>query len=402
MPSESCFAPEVDLTFAQQQSQAAVTRPMSWNLAAAKALMLELRQTAMTNERKTGKKPPTRSSPRPQRVRLAGFAQSLAKEWRRLGLPAANARVVVAVSGGADSVALLLSMNELVDANKLRLKLFVAHLDHSLRKDSRADARWVKALARRLGHESLARRVNVKALAAGSGDNLEQAARRARYKFLAKVAKEKQAVVVLTAHTMDDQAETVVLNLLRGSGMDGLSGMEPARQLGEGSEIILARPLLGWARRTDTENYCRSLAVEFLTDEMNTDEKFTRVRVRRQLLPQMESFNPKIVEGLARTAELLREDFAALDRAASRLLELAIEDGAGSRLRIDLLALAPTALRRRALRQWIEQGRGDLKRIERVHVLAVESLLFGDRGGRVIELPGGPKVLRRQKWLEFA
>jgi tRNA(Ile)-lysidine synthase len=118
-------------------------------------------------------------------------------------------------------------------------------------------------------------------------------------------------------------------------------------------------------------------------------------------LPQMESFNPRIVEGLVRTAELLREDFAALDQAAGRLLELAVEDG-GSRLRIDLLALAPTALRRRALRQWIEQGRGDLKRIERVHVLAVESLLFGDRGGRVIELPGGPKVLRRQKWLQFA
>ncbi len=201
---------------------------------------------------------------------------------------------------------------------------------------------------------------------------------------------------------MDDQAETVVLNLLRGSGMDGLSGMEAARRMGEGSEVILARPLLGWARRRDTESYCSSRAVEFLTDEMNTDEEFTRVRVRRQLLPHMESFNPKIVEGLARTAELLREDSAALDQGAGRLLELAMEDGAGSRLRIDLLALAPTALRRRALRQWIEQGRGDLKRIERVHVLAVEGLLFGDRGGRVIELPGGPSVLRRQQWLQFA
>jgi tRNA(Ile)-lysidine synthase len=317
-------------------------------------------------------------------------------------LPAANARVVVAVSGGADSVALLGAVNELIQSKKLKLKLFVAHLDHGLRKDSRADARWVQALAKRLGHESLARRVDVKALAAGSGDNLEQAARQARYKFLAQVAKEKRAAVVLTAHTMDDQAETVVLNLLRGSGMDGLSGMEPARRLDEGSEVILARPLMGWARRQGTENYCRSRAVDFLTDEMNTDEKFTRVRVRRQLLPQMESFNPKVVEGLGRTAELLREDFAALDQAARRLRELATEDGAGSLLRIDLLALAPPALRRRALRQWIEQGRGDLKRIERVHVLAVESLLFGDRGGRVIELPGGPKVLRRQKWLQFA
>src|SRR5437763_1272279 len=175
---------------------------MNRNLAAAKALMLELRQTRMTNGRKTGKKRPARaSSPRTQRgIRLTGFARLLAKEWRRLGLPAANARVVVAVSGGADSVALLLALNELVQA-KLKLKLFVAHLDHGLRKDSRADARWVKALAKRLGHESLARRVDVKAFAAGSGDNLEQAARRARYKFLARVAKEKRAVVVLTAHT---------------------------------------------------------------------------------------------------------------------------------------------------------------------------------------------------------
>lgn len=358
----------------------------------------------MTNGRKTGKKRPTRiSSPRTGRgVRLTSFARALRNEWRRLGLPAANALIVVAVSGGADSVALLCALNELIKSKKLKLKLFVAHLDHGLRKDSRADARWVQALAKRLGHESLVRRVDVKALAARSGDNLEQAARRARYKFLAKTAKEKRAVAVLTAHTMDDQAETVVLNLLRGSGMDGLSGMEPARRMGEGSEIILARPLLGWARRGDTESYCRLRAVEFLTDEMNTDEKFARVRVRRHLLPQMESFNPKIVEGLARTAELLREDSAALDQAAGRLLELAMEDGAGSRLRIDLLALAPTALRRRALRQWIGQGRGDLKRIERVHVLAVEGLLFGDRGGRVIELPGGAGVLRRQKWLQFA
>jgi tRNA(Ile)-lysidine synthase len=319
-----------------------------------------------------------------------------------LSLPAANARVVVAVSGGADSVALLGALSELIQSNRLKLKLFVAHLDHALREDSRADSRWVKALAKQLGYERLARRVDVKALAVRSGDNLEQAARRARYKFLAKVAKEKRAGVVLTAHTMDDQSETVLLNLLRGSGMDGLSGMEPARPLGEGSEALLARPMLRWARRRETEDYCRLMKVEFRADEMNDDEKFTRVRVRRQLLPQMESFNPKIVEGLTRTAELLREDSTALDQAASRLLELATEDDAGSRLRIDLLALAPPALRRRALRQWIEKCRGDLKRIERVHVLAVESLLFGDRGGRVIELPGGPKVVRRQQWLQFA
>src|SRR5260370_31093043 len=170
----------------------------------------------MTNGRKTGKTRRVRaSSPRTQRVRITVLARSLVKEWRRLGLPTANARVVVAVSGGADSVALLGALNELSQSKKLKVKLFVAHLDHGLRKDSRADARWVKALAKRLGHESLARRVDVTVLASGSGANLEQAARQARYKFLANVAKEKRAAVVRKAHSMHDQADTDVFNLLR-------------------------------------------------------------------------------------------------------------------------------------------------------------------------------------------
>lgn len=333
---------------------------------------------------------------------LTPFARSLWQEWRRLDLPVTNGRIAVAVSGGADSVALLLAIDELIKSKKLKIKLYVAHLDHALRKNSKADALWVKSLAKQLGFEFLSRRVDVKALASRTGDNLEQAARRARYRFLAQVAKEKRAAIVLTAHTMDDQAETVLLGLLRGAGMDGLCGMETKRPLSDGSETILARALLRWAKRKDTEDYCRSLKMAFRTDEMNTDEKFARVRVRRQLLPQMQSFNPKIVEGLARTAELLREDSAVLDQAAGRLLELAMEHIAGSPLRVDLLALARPALRRRALRRWIELGRGDLKRIERVHLLAVESLVFGERGGRVIELPGGASVVRRKKSLHLA
>jgi tRNA(Ile)-lysidine synthase len=130
--------------------------------------------------------------------------------------------------------------------------------------------------------------------------------------------------------------------------------------------------------------------------------------VRRQLLPLMESFNPKVVEGLARTAEVLREEGAALDGATARLLELACENETSSSggtfrhsLQVDLLAGAQPGLRRRALRQWISQRRGDLRRVERVHILAVESLLFGDRGGRVIELPGGGKISRKRRRLEF-
>ena len=200
---------------------------------------------------------------------------------------------------------------------------------------------------------------------------------------------------------MDDQAETVLLNLLRGSGAGGLGGVEPVRPIALDSDILLARPLLSWALRQDTENYCRQLSIEFRKDEMNLNEKFVRVRVRRQLLPLMQTFNPKLVAGLTRTAELLREDTSALNRGAARLLDLSLEDDTGRLVRFDLLAVAPPALRRRALRLWIARCRGDLKRIERVHVVAVESLVLGPRGGRVIELPGGAKVSRKHGVLQY-
>jgi tRNA(Ile)-lysidine synthase len=334
--------------------------------------------------------------------RLSRFAQALLREWKRLDLPLTKASVVVAVSGGADSVALLMSLDELIKSGRLDLKLLIAHLNHRLRgKASDADARWVASLAKRLGHTVANGSVDVKRRAAKTGDNLEQAARRARYEFLEKTARTGAAEVILTAHTMDDQAETVLLNLLRGSGGGGLGGIEPVRPIAAESEILLARPLLSWALRQDTENYCRQRTIEFRTDEMNLNEKFVRVRVRHQLLPLMQTFNPKLVEGLARTAELLREDRSALDRGAARLLELSLEQETGTLLRVDLLALAPPALRRRALRLWIERCRGDLKRLERVHIVAVERLVLGDRGGRVIELPGGAKVSRKRGLLQY-
>jgi len=333
---------------------------------------------------------------------LSQFARSLLREWKRLGLPVEKARILVGVSGGADSVALLLALDELIRANKLKLKLHIAHVDHRLRKTASADARWVRELAARLGHEVSISRVDVKSLARLGRDNLEQSARRARYNAFARMSQKHRAATVLTAHTMDDQAETVLLNLLRGSGADGLGGIEPVRPLSENSKTRLARPLLSWARREDTEGYCKSLSVEVRRDEMNADESFARVRARRRLLPLMASFNPRVVEALARTAELLRDDSDALESAAGRLLELSV-DGTLKRteLRVDLIAAARPALRRRALRRWLAQQRGDLRRLELVHIRAVENLLAGERGGRIVELPGGSTVARARGRLAF-
>src|SRR2546426_7940226 len=215
----------------------------------------------------------TKPKPRSSRRLLSAFARALLREWRKLKLATTGRTVIVAVSGGADSVALLLALDELVKSGKLNLRLCVAHLNHKLRPASDADARWVARLAKQLGHKSSVRSVEVETLAKTSGDNLEQAARRARYDFLAKTANRNQAEIVLTAHTMDDQAETVLLNLLRGSGLDGLGGIEPVRTLNDRSGVLLARPLLSWARRGDTATYCQSQGVEFRADEMNKDER---------------------------------------------------------------------------------------------------------------------------------
>jgi len=204
---------------------------------------------------------------------------------------------------------------------------------------------------------------------------------------------------------MDDQAETILMRLMRGSAGAGLGGMESLRPLAKNSSIKLARPLL-WARRVETEDYCRLRKVEFLSDEMNDDQRFARVKVRKQLLPLMQSFNNRIVEALSRTAEHLREDGAVLFNDSDALLRRAsISDEESETktpaLDVKVLSNAPTALRRRALRQWISEARGGTRRLEMVHLSSVENLLKGNAGGRVVELPSGGRVVRRRNRLEF-
>jgi tRNA(Ile)-lysidine synthase len=341
------------------------------------------------------------------RSRLSAFARKLLAEWRQLDLPVSQATVVVAVSGGADSSALFLVLDELIAKEKLQVKLIVAHLDHGLRKASGKDAKWVSRLAKELGHDVVISRA--KLVVATTGDkNLEQAARKARYKFLQTTATRNESNFVLTAHTLDDQAETILMRLLRGSAAEGLSGTSPVREIERGSRVKLVRPLLSWARRADTESYCRLRQIEFRVDEMNDDEAFSRVRVRKHLLPLMKSFNNRIVEALSRTAILLNEDATALSDEANRLLELAAQSSGNNSetkvpgLSVDVLLQAPAAVRRRALREWILRSRGDLHRLEMVHLLAVEGLLKGVRGGRVAELPEGMKVTRTGGMLELS
>lgn len=356
------------------------------------------------------------------------FVLNLITEWRKLGLPFAEGTIVAAVSGGADSLALLLAIDELRERKKLDLRIVAAHFNHKLRgRESDADEGFVQKMAAERGFE----------LAIGHGTvekigNLEQNARNARYEFLHTTAQNLKAGWVLTAHTMNDQAETFLLNLIRGSGPDGLSGMRPVRAMtpetGVGrqesgdlalvsrppspvSSRFLVRPLLRWARRDDTENFCREKGVQFRYDTMNEDMSFKRVRVRKMLLPMLKEFNPKIIEILANTAELMRREPAPTPEPAENRVESSPQDG-GSKpaeqptyppealLLSDLLGLESAPLHE-IIRQWLKTRRGDLRSVGLKHVQAVERLIRSTKSGRTVELPGFGRVRRHRGRLVF-
>jgi tRNA(Ile)-lysidine synthase len=345
------------------------------------------------------------------------FVKGLITEWRRLQLPVTGETVVIAVSGGADSLSLMLALAELRQTEKLDVRLVAAHFNHGLRgEEADADEQFIRSFSSEYRME----------LAVGRGDvprdgNLEQNARRARYQFLQSTAENLGAGLIVTAHTLNDQAETFVLNLLRGSGLSGLGGITPVRELKDPAQtvpneempdispqaashdetsylpfleipITLARPLLNWAKREDTENYCRHAKVDFRYDSMNEDLSFRRVRVRKILLPAMAEFNPQIVETLANTAELMRLA-ASQGSLPSQIPTVELRSA-------DLKEL-PQAQLYDTLRGWLEQRRGNLRGLELKHIKAIERLLLSRKSGKTVELPGGQNVSKRSGSLVF-
>jgi tRNA(Ile)-lysidine synthase len=318
---------------------------------------------------------------------MTKFLRQLITEWRRLELPVEGETFVIAVSGGADSVSLLLALSELKQKNKLRMEFIVAHFNHALRgKESDKDEVFVRKLSEERGLQFESGRWKSK----GRRD-LEQAARDARYDFLAKLGEKYGAYGVLTGHTMDDQAETFLLRLIRGSGPDGLGAMKSVRVLNEGKDAVLVRPLLGWARRGDTEGFCRLQKVKYRDDPMNRDEAFLRVRVRKQVLPLLQNINPRIVPNLAKMAAVLQEEADASNFAARGHLADAVGVNKDT-LSVKYLVSLPGAVRKRVLRLWLNDLRGDLRRLDMKHFAALERLLLSGTGGKEVELPGGERV----------
>jgi tRNA(Ile)-lysidine synthase len=298
-------------------------------------------------------------------------------------------KLVVAVSGGADSLALLQGLSDL--RNPLNLDLHVAHFDHGLREDSLEDASFVQRVAKQMEMPITVGGENVEAYAKSYRLSIEDAARRCRYAFLARVGQEVGANAIALGHTSDDQVETVLLHLVRGSSLRGLRGMAVLTRLLEPSTqqyLRLFRPLLAIGRET-TEAVCREVDIQPREDPSNQSLRFTRNRLRLEILPLLREINPAVREALLRLARTAQEDEAYL-HAETVGYTKAVHRQADNALHLDREAFRtmPLVLQRRLLQMTYQELMGPSHSLDQDHLDGMLHLMDGAPGNR-LNLPGG-------------
>jgi tRNA(Ile)-lysidine synthase len=297
-------------------------------------------------------------------------------------------KLVVAVSGGPDSVCLLHILLDLRD--RLGITLHVAHLNHGLRgAESDADASYVTKLAQKLNLPATIERRDVPAYQKSKRLSLEEAAREVRYGFLAEVVKAIGADSVAVGHTLDDHIETILMHLIRGSGTRGLRGLQPSSQLQLGeTSLTIIRPLLEVSRE-ETAAYCRRYRLKPRLDTSNLSLSPLRNRIRQQLIPLLESYNPQVTDALLRTARIAADDLAALEEVALEPERNAVkEQGNTVILEKESFLKLPVALQRYLLRSAIEKRLGNLMDIESRHIEEIMAARHRP-AGKIITLPDG-------------
>ena len=303
---------------------------------------------------------------------------------RQHHLVSSQGKLLVAVSGGQDSVCLLNILVKLQE--ELDIRLHIAHLNHLLRgAEAEADARYVSELAYQLSIPATVEQRDVKAYQVRQHISLEEAAREVRYTFLAQAAKSIGADRVAVGHTIDDHIETILMHLIRGTGTRGLRGLQPEQSR---NSLTIIRPLLP-VRRRETAGYCHHHRLTPRVDTSNLSLSPLRNRIRHQLLPLLQSYNPGVCEALLRTAHIASDDLAFLDKEIAQLWGEVAQEQENTIIlnKVRFLGL-PSALKRHLLRVSIEKLLGNLKDIETRHIEEIMGALTKPAGKR-LNLPGG-------------
>lgn len=296
---------------------------------------------------------------------------------------------MIGVSGGPDSTALLYLLKEL--SGELGFSLHVAHLDHGLRKESRADRKFVEKSAAKLKLPFSSAEINIKDLA--KRGSLEETCRNARLGFLFKTCRDTRADKLALAHNLDDQAETVLMRLIRGSGLSGLSGILPKRNI---SGYWVIRPLIE-VRRREIELYLKKKKIVARVDKTNFDDIYLRNKIRKRLLLLLEKeYNPRIREGLNNLAENAGSDYDYLNLQAKK-----VKVGSAAKVNLDKLARLHPSLRRMVIRQKIASLQGDTRRITFKHIQEIEDLVLNRPVNSIVDLPKGLSVQKKKSTLSF-
>lgn len=323
---------------------------------------------------------------------MTNLTERVLKTIRNYDMLEPQDTVLVAVSGGADSVFLLRAMNTLKSKLKLK-KLVICNLDHGLRgAESREDSLFVKKIAEELDTGYIHKTID---LAGYASKNLstEEAAREERYKFFKEAAVASKANVIATGHTLDDQAETILMRVIKGASLKGLIGISPVRSEGQ---IRIIRPLFE-LEKGEIERYLDERGIAYRIDKSNLEPVYFRNIVRKDILPFLEKYNPRLKRALCSLAEHLREDFEFINEAktnAIRNTHDARRKAGGVELKLKDLVMQPKALQKEILRDALEAVGGEVKRLTFRHWKEMEQLIKHKRNGNSLDLPGDIRVTR--------
>ncbi len=288
-------------------------------------------------------------------------------------------KVIVGVSGGSDSVCLL---HLLYSLKKYRLKLIVAHLNHGLRdRESDRDEKFVEETALKFGLKYIGERCDTESFKNQENLSTEDAARRLRYRFFDNSLKITGADKIATAHNLEDQAETVLMRMLRGSGSSGLSGIPPVN-----GNIV--RPLISISS-SEIKKYLKSQKIKWIEDSSNSSKIFLRNKIRHELIPELSKYNPKIVEVLSRTSNLLRLESDFLNHHTQKAFKsVFVKKHFGYIAKIDKYSHLHKAIRLSVLRMCIEKIKGDLISISTVQILNLDDQINSVKASSEVLLPG--------------
>ena len=319
------------------------------------------------------------------------------KTLRNYDMIAPGDVVLAAVSGGPDSIFLLRLLMSL--RNKLGIReIIVVNLDHGLRgKESRDDSLFVQRYSSELGLKFIHKKVSLNNRKP-KGLSTEELAREARYKFFDEAAAKAHADVIATGHTLDDQAETVLMRFIKGASLKGIIGISPVR---ERSRFKFVRPLIE-LEKDEIVKYLDGSGIPYRVDRTNSEPIYFRNVVRRDIMPFLEKYNPRLKRSLFNLAEHLREDFEFISREKARVQkEIVRKRGQRIEMRLKDIVIQPRAIQKEILRDSLEKCGGKVKKLSFRHWKEVEALIRSGRNGNSVHLPGSIRVSRTAGSLLF-